>query len=634
MPRELAHVHAAGLASRPPEPADPPLEKETPSPGPDASPNVVLLDIPHEIIERLLWLLVEPAANPQQGSAYINLARASSTCRALLQCAASAWRELTMAMLGGRPWIGPPPPRWSACVQNCMQPLAGLSLLTHGDGTAATGRRQRLGLPRKCFAHSVVQWGDALYLWGGRDDATYSNQLHVLPLRMALDTTRGGGGSGGGGARVRGRVPYRDDRRHPYRGTGDATGDAAGGGGDGGSGGGWGGWGGGGSCWETPQPSGSLPKPRRAHTATVAGDMMHVLGGGTVLDAQTYGDHHALDLRTLHWSAQPAPPDWHAFGHTCVLAPASQPAAVIAAKAKAASAAATRATQALAQAAEAAEAVTAEAVWGTPSMILAATAEAATAAAAAAEAAVAAADASVAEGGAEAEDATGDSLMVFGGAWNPASRGGMGVTARLLAYHLGTRRWREVSAVGGGARGALPPRRERGEKPGGAEHGGVGRVRARAARAGGGGREWCGQPLQRRAPCAALPGLARVEPAALRGGAALAPRRPCHVRGGPLPLHLRRRRPALRPRGPAAGARSRRDDGARHDELALGRGAAACRVPASQAAGRSEPQPAAVRGRPLPAAAGRPRVRPASAPRELACRQAPGPRRRPPHPDR
>ena len=354
-----------------------------------------------------------------------------------------------MAMLGGRPWIGPPPPRWSACVQNCMQPLTELSLLTHGDGPAATGRRQRLGLPRKCFAHSVVQWGDALYLWGGRDDATYSNQLHVLPLRMALDTTCGGGSGGGGGARVRGRVPYRDDRRRPYRGgTGDATGDAAGGGDDGGSGGGWGGWGGGGSCWETPQPSGAPPKPRRAHTATVAGDTMHVLGGGTVLDAQTYGDHHALDLRTLHWSAQPAPPDWHAFGHTCVLAPAPQPAAVIAAKAKAAEAAATRATQALAQAAEAAEAVTAEAVWGTPSMILAATAEATTAAAAAAEAAVAAADASVAEGGAEAEEATGDSLLVFGGAWNPASRGGMGVTARLLAYHLGPRRWREVSAVG------------------------------------------------------------------------------------------------------------------------------------------------------------------------------------------
>ena len=90
MPRALAHVNAAGLASRPPEPADPPLEKETPSPGSDASPNIVqLLDIPHEIIERLLWLLVEPAANPQQGSAsYLSLARASSTCRALLQCAA------------------------------------------------------------------------------------------------------------------------------------------------------------------------------------------------------------------------------------------------------------------------------------------------------------------------------------------------------------------------------------------------------------------------------------------------------------------------------------------------------------------------------------------------------------------
>ena len=185
-----APTHAAGLASRTlPEPAGSSLEKETPSPESDASPKVIeLLDIPHEILERLLWLLVaEPAANPQQAAAtYLHLARASSTCRALLQCAESAWRELTMAMLGGQPWLDPPPPRWSACVQNCAQPLTELHLLTHGDGHAATSRRQRLGLPRRCFAHSTVQWRDALYLWGGRDDATYSNQLHVLPLRTKM----------------------------------------------------------------------------------------------------------------------------------------------------------------------------------------------------------------------------------------------------------------------------------------------------------------------------------------------------------------------------------------------------------------------------------------------------------------
>jgi len=177
--------------------------------------------------------------------------------------------------------------------------------------------------------------------------------------------------------------------------------------------------------------------------------MMHVLGGGTVLDSQTYGDHHALDLRNLHWSSQPAPPDWHAFGHTCVLAPAPLATAVMAAKAVAAEAAVTRATQALAQAAEAAAAVTAEAVWGTPSMIVAATAEAALAATAAAAAAGAASDASEAEGEVEGTEATGDSLMVFGGAWNPASRGRMGVTDRLLAYHLGSCQWREVCTVGG-----------------------------------------------------------------------------------------------------------------------------------------------------------------------------------------
>ena len=439
-----APTHAAGLASRTlPEPAGSSLEKETPSPESDASPKVVeLLDIPHEILERLLWLLVaEPAANPQQAAAtYLHLARASSTCRALLQCAESAWRELTMAMLGGQPWLDPPPPRWSACVQNCAQPLTELHLLTHGDGHAATSRRQRLGLPRRCFAHSTVQWRDALYLWGGRDDATYSNQLHVLPLRMALDTTCG---DCGGGGLVRARVPYRDDRRRHERGGG---GDTTGGGGSDTTG---GGGGCGGSCWETPQPSGTPPAPRRAHTATVAGHMMHVLGGGTVLEGETYGDHHALDLRNLHWSSQPAPPDWHAFGHTCVLAPAPLGTAVMAAKAAEEEAAVARATEALAQAAEAAEAVTAEAVWGTPSMIVAAAAEAAVAATAAAAAAVAASDITADEWteGTGAE-ATGDSLLVFGGAWNPASRGGMGVTGRLLAYHLGACRWREVCTVG------------------------------------------------------------------------------------------------------------------------------------------------------------------------------------------
>ena len=297
-----------------------------------------------------------------------------------------------------------------------------------------------LGLPRRCFAHSTVQWRDALYLWGGRDDATYSNQLHVLPLRMALDTTCG---DCGGGGLVRARVPYRDDRRRHERGGG---GDTTGGGGSDTTG---GGGGCGGSCWETPQPSGTPPAPRRAHTATVAGHMMHVLGGGTVLEGETYGDHHALDLRNLHWSAQPAPPDWHAFGHTCVLAPAPLATAVMAAKAAEAEAAVARATEALAQAAEAAEAVTAEAVWGTPSMIVAAAAEAAVAATAAAAAAVAASDVT-ADGWTEGTgaEATGDSLLVFGGAWNPASRGGMGVTGRLLAYHLGACRWREVCTVG------------------------------------------------------------------------------------------------------------------------------------------------------------------------------------------
>ena len=276
-------------------PIDPPeaaggsfQEKGTPSPDPDASLQIVeLLDVPHEIIERILWLLVtEPPGSPQQAAAtYLPLAQAATTCRALLQCAESAWHELVMSMLAGQPWLGPPPPRWSACLQNFVQPLTELRLLTHGNGHAATSRRQKLGLPRRCFAHSTVQWRDALYLWGGRDDATYSNELHVLPLRMALNTTGGTAGDGGVGG------------------------------------------GGGGSCWETPRTSGTPPKPRRAHTATVAGHMMHVLGGGTVLHDETYGDHHTLDLRNLRWSSQPAPPRWHAFGHTCVLAPAPLPAA-------------------------------------------------------------------------------------------------------------------------------------------------------------------------------------------------------------------------------------------------------------------------------------------------------------------
>ena len=114
--------------------------------------------------------------------------------------------------------------------------------------------------PAPLFAHSATLWKQRLYVFGGRHGEMYSNSLSVLDLSQP---------------------PERVE-------------------------------------WVEIAVEGRPPSPRRAHAAAEHGGRLYVLGGG-VAHMLTCGDMHSVSLEPPHrWRAEPAPPQWARFGHTCV----------------------------------------------------------------------------------------------------------------------------------------------------------------------------------------------------------------------------------------------------------------------------------------------------------------------------
>ena len=362
--------------------------------------EAILVALPAELIERILWHAVHPATHTLES--YRHLAFASTTCRQLHENAEAAWRALVLSLLApGQQWIGPSPQQWSRCLQQLSETASLHSLTAHKTFTDVDGRQfancfnaarsRHIRLPRRTFAHSTVQWRERLYLWGGRDSDAFSNELHVLPLRAALDMDHPPGG---------------DMRMESH--------------------------------WESPPTSGTPPAPRRAHTATVHGHRMHVLGGGTTRPGETFGDHHVLDLATLRWSERQPPRDWLAFGHTCVLAEGCR---------RSSEGAGADGGGGVGPGVGVEEGGLVEALREAQIGAAAAAAAAAHGSAAGAAGAAEPREAETMAQSTAGGEGAGDTLIVFGGAWL-AEGEGLSVTDRTVCCDLTSGRWREALTAG------------------------------------------------------------------------------------------------------------------------------------------------------------------------------------------
>ena len=220
----------------------------------NAAPEVAqahLLLLPTEVITAILEQLA--AAGD-----YLAVCRAASSCVVLRAAASSAWKAAVEAALLPAAWRGAPPSSWQQCARDAFAL----------DGAEWLAFAPRLREPT--FAHTAVEHGGAIYVFGGRDAANYSNRVHALELR---------------------------DGRYE---------------------------------WRHVETTGEAPSPRRAHAAWVWRGRMHILGGGrsgpsgmAAAGQEPPGCHFSLGLHDLRWRPEPPPTDenWRRFGHTATLVP-------------------------------------------------------------------------------------------------------------------------------------------------------------------------------------------------------------------------------------------------------------------------------------------------------------------------
>ena len=138
---------------------------------PDAAPEAHLLLLPTEVITTILEQLA--AAGD-----YLAVCRAASSCVVLRAAASSAWKAAVEAALLPAAWRGAPPSSWQQCARDAFE----------FDGAEWLEFAPRLRKPT--FAHTAVEHGGAIYVFGGRDAANYSNRVHALELRDGRCTRR------------------------------------------------------------------------------------------------------------------------------------------------------------------------------------------------------------------------------------------------------------------------------------------------------------------------------------------------------------------------------------------------------------------------------------------------------------
>ena len=156
----------------------------------NAAPEVAqahLLLLPTEVITAILEQLA--AAGD-----YLAVCRAASSCVVLRAAASSAWKAAVEAALLPAAWRGAPPSSWQQCARDAFA-LDGAEWLEFAPR-----------LREATFAHTAVEHGGAIYVFGGRDAANYSNRVHALHLRD-------GGMSGGTWDGGRGAVAATRSRR-------------------------------------------------------------------------------------------------------------------------------------------------------------------------------------------------------------------------------------------------------------------------------------------------------------------------------------------------------------------------------------------------------------------------------------